>query len=82
MARKSGVTIFGPVVNTVPSRTIPWNIARAVTMTKACVERSEIPIHGNMGMGVGGLPTCETLPVDMVSMASRAMVEITRMDGL
>jgi len=46
------------------------------------VERSEIPIHGNMGMGVGGLPTCETLPVDMVCMASKAMVEITRLDGL
>jgi len=28
------------------------------------------------------LPTCETLPVDMVCMASKAMVEITQMDGL
>ena len=82
IAHKSGVTIFGPVVNTVPGKTIPWNLSRAVTMTKACVERSEIPIHGNMGMGVGGLPTCETLPVDMVCMASKAMVEITQMDGL
>jgi len=25
---------------------------------------------------------CETLPVDMVSVASKAMVEITRLDGL
>jgi len=82
MARKSGVTIFGPVVNTKPSKSIPWNLSRAITMTKAWVEHSEIPIHGNMGMGVGGLPTCETLPVDMVCMASKAMVEITRLDGL
>ncbi len=35
-----------------------------------------------MGMGVGGLPLCETLPEDMVSVASKAMVEITRLDGL
>jgi dimethylamine---corrinoid protein Co-methyltransferase len=82
IAHKSGVTIFGPVVNTVPGKTVPWNMSRAITLTKACVARSEMPIHGNMGMGVGGLPTCETLPVDMVSMASKAMVEITRLDGL
>lgn len=82
IARKSGVTIFGPVVNTVVGKTIPWNLSRAITMTKACVERAEIPVHGNMGMGVGGLPTCETLPVETVCMASKAMVEITRLDGL
>jgi dimethylamine--corrinoid protein Co-methyltransferase len=35
-----------------------------------------------MGMGVGGLPVCETPPVDAVSLASRAMVEISRLDGL
>jgi len=33
-------------------------------------------------MGVGGLPVCETPPVDAVSVASTAMVELTRLDGL
>jgi dimethylamine--corrinoid protein Co-methyltransferase len=70
------------VVSTVTNKTIPWNISRAITMTKACVEIADIPVHANMGMGVGGLPVCETLPVDMVSVASKAMVEITRLDGL
>jgi dimethylamine--corrinoid protein Co-methyltransferase len=82
IAEKAGVTIFGPVVNTVAKKTIPWNLSRAITMTKACVEIAGIPVHANMGMGVGGLPICETLPVDMVSVASKAMVEITRLDGL
>ena len=82
IAEMAGATIFGPVVNTGTNKTIPWNIARAITMTKACVEIADIPVHANMGMGVGGLPVCETLPVDMVSVASKAMVEITRLDGL
>lgn len=82
IAEKAGATIFGPVANTVTQKTIPWNLSRAITMTKACVETSSIPVHANMGMGVGGLPVCETLPVDMVSVASKAMVEITRLDGL
>jgi dimethylamine--corrinoid protein Co-methyltransferase len=82
IAEQVGATIFGPVVNTVTRKTIPWNLSRAITMTKACVETANIPVHANMGMGVGGLPVCETLPVDMVSVASKAMVEITRLDGL
>ena len=82
IAQKAGATIFGPVVNTVTQKTIPWNLSRAITMTKACVQAAGIPVHANMGMGVGGLPVCETLPVDMVSVASKAMVEITRLDGL
>ena len=82
IAEKSGATIFGPAVNTVAQKNIPWNLSRAITMTKACVDAAGIPVHANMGMGVGGLPICETLPVDMVSVASKAMVEITRLDGL
>ena len=82
IAEQAGATIFGPVVNTVTGKSIPWNLSRAIAMTKACVDVSNIPVHANMGMGVGGLPVCETLPVDMVSVASKAMVEITRLDGL
>ena len=82
LAQECGVTIFGPVINTVSKKTVPWNLARAITLTKACVQQARIPVHGNMGMGVGGLPVCEILPADTVSMASKAMVELTRLDGL
>ena len=82
LAQQSGVTIFGPAINTVTQKSVPWNIARAVTYTKACVVAAEIPVHANMGMGVGALPVCLTPPVDTVSLASKAMVEITRLDGL
>lgn len=82
VAQKAGVTIFGPAITTATNKSIPWTLARAITFTKACVEAAQIPVHGNMGMGVGGLPVCETPPVDAVSLASRAMVEISRLDGL
>jgi dimethylamine--corrinoid protein Co-methyltransferase len=82
LVQEAGATIFGPVVNTDSRRSVPWNIARAVTFTKACTTAVEIPVHANMGMGVGGLPVCESLPADAVAMASKAMVEITRLDGL
>jgi len=82
LAEKAGVTIFGPAVNTNTDKSCAWNTARAVTFTKACVENAHIPIHANVGMGVGGIPVTETPPVDSVSRASKAMVEISRLDGL
>jgi dimethylamine--corrinoid protein Co-methyltransferase len=82
LARQAGVTIFGPVVNTNTSETTPWNVARAVTFTKACCEASEIPIHANMGMGVGAVTVNDYPPIDTTSRASKAMVEICRLDGL
>jgi len=82
LAEKAGVTIFGPAINTNTGKSCPWNVARAVTFTKACVENAHIPIHANVGMGVGGIPVTETPPVDSVSRASKAMVEIGRLDGL
>lgn len=82
LAEKAGATIFGPVVNTITNKSVPENIARAVTFVKACVGASRIPVHADMGMGVGAVPICDILPMDAVSMASRAMVEITRLDGL
>jgi dimethylamine--corrinoid protein Co-methyltransferase len=82
LAQKAGVTIFGPVVNTNTNRTIPWNLSRAVTFMKACVQSSNIPIHVNMGMGVGAVTVTDHPPIDVVSRASKAMVEITRLDGL
>lgn len=82
LAEKAGVTIFGPVVNTSTSKSCAWNLARALTFLKPCVETSNIPIHVNMGMGVGAVPVTDHPPVDAVSRASTAMVEILRLDGL
>lgn len=82
LAEEAGADIFGPVVNTKPSKDMPWNLARAVTFVKACVKVSNIPIHVNMGMGVGGSPVFETPPIDSVSRASKAMVQIAKADGL
>lgn len=82
LVQKAGADIFGPVVNTNTSKSMPWNLARAVTFVKACVDAAEIPIHVNMGMGVGGSPVFETPPIDSVTRASKAMVEIAKVDGL
>jgi dimethylamine--corrinoid protein Co-methyltransferase len=49
---------------------------------KECSKVANIPIHVNMGMGVGAVPVTDHPPVDVVSRASKAMVEICRLDGL
>jgi len=82
LVEKAGATIYGPAINTNTDESCPWNIARAATFTKACVENSHIPVHADMGMGVGGIPVVDQPPVDAVSRASKAMVEIARLDGL
>jgi dimethylamine--corrinoid protein Co-methyltransferase len=82
LAQKAGATIFGPVVNMKISRSCPWNLSRAIAFIKACCEQAGIPIHVNMGMGVGGVPLANHPPVDITSRASKAMVEICRLDGL
>ena len=82
IAQKAGVRIFGPVCNTNTNRSTPWNVARAVTFMKACCEAAEIPVHVNMGMGVGAMPVHDHPPLDVASRASKAMVEICRLDGL
>lgn len=82
LAEKAGVSIFGPVVNTNCNQSFPWNIARAVTFIKACSEAANIPVHANVGMGVGGTPMTPVPPVDAVSRAVKAMVEIGKIDGL
>ena len=79
---KAGGTIFGPVINTNSSKSFPWNLARAVTYVKACGEAATIPIHPNAGMGVGGIPLTNTCPMDVMSRASKALIEIGKADGL
>lgn len=82
LASKVGVNIFGTVMNTNTTESAAWNLARAITYTKACTDIADIPIHANMGMGVGGVTVNDHTPIDMTSKASKAMVEICRLDGL
>jgi len=82
LAEKAGANIFGPVVNTNSNMSFPWNLARAVTFIKACSEAANIPVHVNVGMGVGGTPMAYVPPTDVVSKAAKAMVEIAKIDGL
>ena len=82
LAEKAGVTIFGPVVNILPSKSCPLNIGRVLTFVKECVKVSKIPVHNNMGMGVGGTPLNDVPPVDAVTRASKAAVEICKLDGI
>lgn len=79
---KAGANVFGPVVNTNTSKSSPWNLARSVAFVKETVKVSPIPCHVDMGMGVGGIPMLETPPIDAVSRASKAMVEVAGVDGI
>lgn len=79
---EAGGSVVGAVVNTNTRRSFPWNLARAVTYCKHAAETSPIPVHANVGMGVGGVPMQITPPIDCVSRASTAMAEIGKLDGL
>jgi dimethylamine---corrinoid protein Co-methyltransferase len=82
LAEEAGACIFGPVVNNNSRKSCAWNISRAVTFVKACTADAKIPIHANVGGGVGGVPMCEVSPLDIVSRASAAMIEVGKADGL
>ncbi len=82
LVEKAGAAIFGPVVNTNTRKSCAWNVARAVTFVKAVTAEATIPVHANVGLGVGGVPMFEVAPADMVTRASAAMIEIGRADGL
>lgn len=82
LAEQAGATIFGAVVNTNTSRSFPWNISRVCTFMKACTEVATIPVHANVGMGVGGIPMTEMPPIDAVARSDKALVEIGKIDGL
>jgi dimethylamine--corrinoid protein Co-methyltransferase len=41
----AGVDIFGPAINVNTSRSVAWNLARAVTFVKHTSEVSEIPVQ-------------------------------------
>ncbi len=82
LAEKAGADIFGAVVNTNTSRSFAWNIARTVTFVKECTAHANIPVHVNVGMGVGGVPMSEIPPTDAVTRADKAIIEIGKADGL
>ncbi len=82
LAARAGATIFGPAINVNTGRSVAWNVARALTIAKPCCEQSTVPVHLNGGMGVGGVPMHVLAPGDAVSRASRAAVDILRLDGL
>jgi dimethylamine--corrinoid protein Co-methyltransferase len=82
MATQAGATVFGPAVTVDTGRTVAWNTARTLTLVKPCVEQATIPVHLNVGMGVGGVPMALYCPVDATARVSRAAVDILRLDGL
>lgn len=82
VVEKSGATIFGPVVNTNTKKSVAWTVAKTVTVMKECSKQSNVPIHPNLGMGVCGAPMAEIPPIDAVSRAAKALVEIGRADGI
>ena len=79
---QAGATIFGPAVNVNTGRSLAWNTSRALAMAKPCVAAAGIPVHMNVGMGVGGVPMNTVPPVDAVSRVSKASVQVLRLDGL
>jgi len=82
LAAKAGASIFGPAINVNTGKTVAWNVARTCTIVKPCTDAAEIPVHLNGGMGVGGVPMHALPPVDAVSRASRACVDLLKIDGL
>ncbi len=82
MAELSGANVFGAVVNTNSSKSFPWNVARATTIIKKCTSEANIPVHANLGMGVGGIPICEVVPTDTVGRAGKILIELAHIDGV
>ncbi len=82
LAARAGASVFGPAVNVNTGKTVAWNVARTCTICKPCTDAASLPIHLNAGMGVGGVPMHTLPPLDAVSRASRACVDILRLDGL
>jgi dimethylamine--corrinoid protein Co-methyltransferase len=82
VVQEAGATVFGPAVNVNTTKTVAWNTARACTLIKPCMADAEIPVHPNVGMGVGGVPMMATPPHDAISRVSCAMVGILKIDGL
>lgn len=79
---QAGGDIYGMAVNTVTTESVPWNLARAVTLLKATGQATTLPVHANVGMGVCGVPMMEQPPIDCVTRVSKSLVQIGKADGL
>ena len=82
LCEAAGATIFGPAVNVNTTKSLAWNTARACALIKPVTAAATIPVHVNAGMGVGGVPMTPYPPVDATSRASKALVDICKIDGL
>lgn len=82
VAAQAGAHVWGPAVNINTGKSCAWNVARTVTILRQACEEAEIPVHANVGMGVCGVPMTLRPPVDAVCRASRALVDLLRLDGL
>jgi dimethylamine--corrinoid protein Co-methyltransferase len=82
MAQAAGASIYGVAIGTKTTESVAWSIARAATFVKAAVTAVDIPLHVNVGMGVGGVPMMEAPPIDSVTRASKSLVQIGKADGL
>jgi dimethylamine--corrinoid protein Co-methyltransferase len=78
----AGADIFGPAVNVNTSKTMPWNLSKAATFIKHTVEKANIPVHPNVGMGVCGIPMMLETPIDCVTRTAKALALIGKADGL
>ncbi len=81
-AESAGASIYGVAININSGKSSAYNIARAATFVKAAVAAVNIPVHVNVGMGVGGVPMMEVPPLDTVTRASKSLVQIGKADGL
>ena len=82
IAEAAGASIFGVAIGTSTNQSLAWNLARAITFVKEAVAAVDIPVHVNVGMGVGGVPMMEAPPIDSVTRASKSLVQIGKADGL
>jgi dimethylamine--corrinoid protein Co-methyltransferase len=82
MAQSAGAGIYGVAIGTKTTESVAWNIARATTFVKKAVTAVNIPLHVNVGMGVGGVPMMEAPPIDSVTRTSKSLVQIGKADGL
>ncbi len=78
----AGADVYGVAIGTNTNESVAWNLSRTLTFVKETVKVAEIPVHANVGMGVGGVPMMEAPPVDMVTRVSKALAKIGKLDGL
>jgi dimethylamine--corrinoid protein Co-methyltransferase len=82
VAEAAGASIYGVAVGINTNQSVAWNLARAITFVKQAVKTVSIPVHVNVGMGVGGVPMMEAPPIDSVTRAAKSLVQIGKADGL